>query len=229
MQTAPSPRLNGIIILAAALMVVAAASTPVAAEIDFAASLSIPLGDDGRVFINVASNYYHADPDVVVYASKSLHDPVGDLAVALFIAKHARRSPRAVIDLRLGGKGWLEIFASYGLPYSLLFADLPPNPGPPYGKAWGHWKKHKQNPASRILLSDAEFADLVHLRVTIRALGLDAHQAVAQRSKGKPFHAIAGNAYRAKHGGKAGGKGSGKQPKGPGKGKPKAKGKPGNR
>jgi hypothetical protein len=212
-------------ILLAGILALALGSPAARAEIDFAASLSVPLGDDGRVFINVASNYYHADPDVVVFAGKRLRDPVNDLPVALFIAKHAGRPVRAVLDLRLGGKGWGEIFVSFGLPYAVLFADLPPDPGPPYGKAWGYWKKHKNRADARIALSDAEFADLVHLHVTTSALGIDAREAVRLRASGRPFAAIAGNAYRAKHAHKKTGKPPGKG-KGAQKGKSQDKGKP---
>jgi hypothetical protein len=221
-------------VAAAMAAVLAAAAGWARAEIDFAASLSIPLDDDGRAFINVSSNYYHADPDVVVFASQRLRHPVDEIPVALFIADQARRPPRAVIDLRLSGKSWLDIYVSFGLPYSVLFADVPPDPGPPYGHAWGYWKKHRDNPRSRIVLTDVEFADLVNLRIAHRALGVDAHEVVRLRGQGRPFRVITGNAYRAKHGGKPEGKPGGKsvgkpggEPKGGGKGKPKDHGKPG--
>lgn len=201
-------------------LALAPGSAPAHAEIDFAASLSIPLGDDGRVLINVASNHYHADPDVVVYASTRLGDPVNELPVALFIAKGAGRPVRAILELRLGGKSWNDIFVSFGLPYSVLFAELPADPGPPYGKAWGYWKKHKKQPSVRIALSDMEFTDLVHLHVTTRALGIDAREAIRLRATGNRFDVIAGNAYRAKHAGKNAGKSKGK---GAQKGKSKGK------
>ncbi len=211
-------------LLLASALVLAPGSAPLRAEIDFAASLSIPLGDDGRVFINLASNHYHADPDVVVYASTRLGDPVNELPVALFIATEANRPVRAVLELRLGGESWNNIFVSFGLPYSGLFAELPADPGPPYGKAWGYWKKHKKQPSARIVLSDTEFTDLVHLHVTTRALGIDAREAIRLRAKGSRFDVIAGNAYRAKHAGKNAGKSKGKG-QGAQKGKPKNKGK----
>ncbi len=211
---------------------------PAFADIDFAASLSIPLDDDGRVFINVASNHYRADPDVIIFAGNRLRRPVDEIPIVLFLAEQSRRSPRAIIDLRLGGRGWVDVFVSLGLPYSILFADLPPDPGPPYGKAWGYWKKHRGNPKARIVLTDAEFADLVHLRVTSRALGMAPREVIRLRAQGKPIRAIAGGAWRAKHGPPSGKPGSGKpgagKPggkeqsagKGPGKDKPKGPGKP---
>ena len=217
-------------VAAAIVAVLAAAAGWAHAEIDFADSLPIPLDDDGRALINVASNYYHADPDVVVFASQRLRHPVDEIPVALFIADQARRSPRAVIDRRLSGTSWIDIYGSFGQPYSVLFADVPPNPGPPYGHAWGYWKKHRDNPKSRIVLTDGEFADLVTLRIAHRALGGDAHEVVRLRGQGRSFRAITGNAYRARHGGKPEGKPGGKpggEPKGGGKGKPKDHGKPG--
>lgn len=216
-----------------AALCAAAGSSPARAEIDFAASLSIPLDDDGRLFINVASNHYRADPDVIVFASTRLRRPVDEIPIVLFLVEAARRPPRVIIDMRLGGRSWIDIFVSFGLPYSILFADLPPDPGPPYGKAWGYWKKHRGNPRARIVLTDAEFADLVNLHVTSRALGLEPREVIRLRGQGKPFRAIAGNAYRAKHAGKGAGKPGGKsggkpEPagKGGGKDKPKGPGKP---
>lgn len=214
-----------------ALVVAAASGSAAHAEIDFAASLSIPLDDDGRLFVNVSSNYYHADPDVIVVASRRLRHPVDEIPIVLFLSEHAHRSPRAVIDMRLGGRSWIDIYVSLGLPYKILFADLPPDPGPPYGKAWGYWKKHRSDPRARIVLTDTEFGDLVHLHVTSRALGLEPREVVRLRAQGKPFRAIAGNAYRAKHPGRAAGKPGGKAAekpaaKGPGKDKPRGPGKP---
>jgi hypothetical protein len=218
--------------LAAATLVAAwgCAAAPARADIDFAASLSIPLDDDGRVFINVASNYYGAEPDMVILASRRLRRPADEIPIVLFLAERSRRPVSAVLDLRLGGRSWIDIFVSVGLPYSILFADLPPDPGPPYGKAWGYWKKHRADGKTRIVLTDAEFADLVNLHLGVRAFGLDAREAVRLRSQGKAFRAIAGQAWRAKHGKPPQGKrGAGKPEhasKGADQGKPKGHGKP---
>jgi len=236
------------LIVLAALFCAAGITSPAVAEIDFAASLSIPLDDDGRVFINVASNHYHADPDLVVFASNRLRHPVVELPIVLFLAEHAHRRPRAIINLRLSGHSWIDIFVSFGLPYDILFVDLPRDPGPPYGRAWGYWKKHRAHPRTRIILTDAEFADLVHLHVTSRALGVAPREVIRLRAQGRPFKAIAGNTWRAKHGrgpgasaaGRAsggssgnpsgrppgGGKPSSGKSQGAGKNKPRGSGKP---
>jgi hypothetical protein len=217
-------------LVAALTLAVAGAAAPWArAEIDFAAALSIPLDDDGRLFINVASNHYHADPDVVVLASRRLRRPVDEIPIILFLAQHSRRSPSAILDLRAGGRGWIDIFVSLGLPYSILFAELPPDPGPPYGKAWGYWKKHRNDPRARIVLTDGEFTDLVHLQVTTRALGIDAREAIRLRGKGKAFRNIAADVHRSRHGGKPAGRPGGKSEesaKEQGRGKPKSHQKP---
>jgi hypothetical protein len=198
---------------------------PALAEIDFAASLSIPLDDDGRIFINLASNYYHAEPDAVVFASRRLRRPADEIPIVLFLAERAHRPVGAVLELRVGGRSWIDIFVSFGLPYSILFADVPADPGPPYGKAWGYWKKHRADGRTRIVLTDAEFADLVHLHIGVRAAGLDAREAVRLRSQGKPFRSIAGHAWRAQHGKPQHGKPQ-HASKGAEKGKPKGHGKP---
>jgi hypothetical protein len=206
------------------------APAPARADIDFAASLSVPLDDDGRLFINVASNYYHAEPQGVILASRRLRRPAEEIPIVLFLAERAHRPIGVILDLRAGGRSWIDIFVSFGLPYSVLFADLPPNPGPPYGKAWGYWKKHRSDGRTRIVLTDHEFADLVHLHVGVRAVGLDAREAMRLRAQGKPFRAIAGNAWRAKQGKpKQGGSQHGKPQhasEGADKGKPKGHGKP---
>jgi hypothetical protein len=205
-------------------------ASPARADIDFAASLSVPLDDDGRLFVNVASNHYRADPDMVIFAGRRLRHPADEIPIALFLAHHASRPLRAVVELRAGGRSRIDIFVSFGLPYSILFADLPPDPGPPYGRAWGYWKKHRADHRARIVLTDVEFADLVHLHLGVHAFGVSASEAVRLRAQGKPFRAIAGQAWRAKHGKPPRGKPAAGEPerasRGADKGKPKGHGKP---
>ena len=72
-----------------------------------------------------------------------------ELPVVFFLAHKAGVKSSVIINLRLRGKSWFEISSHYNLSPDIYFIDLKTNPGPPYGKAYGHYKKHDANQIKR--------------------------------------------------------------------------------
>jgi hypothetical protein len=86
----------------------------------------------------------------------------------------------------------MDITLQYGLSPKLYYVAFTEDPGPPYGKAWGHFKKHKKNKWNEIRLSDAEIVTCVNTRFLCDRYGYTPDEVVKLRQKGDGwvrFHA----------------------------------------
>jgi hypothetical protein len=185
-------------------------------DIDFGAS--VRLDDRTDIYLAVSSRYFDEDEPFVRRQGMRYRNP-DDLAVALFIARHSGRSADAVWDLRRKGLDWWEISVRLGIPTDRWFVETRRNPGPPYGKAYGYWKKHRKNPSRTVVLSDDDCRNLVAVRLVHDYFGVSVEAAMEWRSSGQDLRYIVADEYRRRHG-KAqaqaknnGGKGKGKSKK----------------
>jgi hypothetical protein len=69
-----------------------------------------------------------------------------------------------------------------GVPVERLFAGVDRDPGAPYGKAWGYWKKHPRD--SR--LGDDDVRSFVVLQLGQRFTGISPYELARQRAAGRP-------------------------------------------
>jgi hypothetical protein len=181
---------------------------------------------DPEVMRQVMGDFFQVPVPTIQRMEKDLPFPDLNLPVALFIAQRARVSVDLLISWRKAGQSWLHIAERLKLPPTIFFVAVPEGKiGPPYGRAYGHYWKHKKNRNYRIVLSDEEVADLVHLRIASSYFGLPPSQIVALRVEGKRFPHIYGQEYRKRHGpaGKGGphpGSVRGRPERGGGPGKP---------
>jgi hypothetical protein len=134
-------------------------SMPVAAaQAQTAVSVDARLGD----FHVAVANYYNV-PQREVIAVRDRYISDEDLPVVFFIAREARVPAARVIALRDRGRSWWDISVAFRLRPEAYYVPLPVDPGPPYGHAYGHFKKPRRK-WHTIVLSDAEVVNLVHLR-----------------------------------------------------------------
>jgi len=151
-------------ILAAAALLAACVSTPCAAEnLEFLFSPS-HVRNDTEYFLNLAvadSGYGRAVLEPVL---PRLRNYERDLPVVLFLAKASGRPVGDVVKLRDDRLSWPFILTNLKLTPDILFAGIERDPGPPYGKAWGYWKKQ----AGQGRLSDDDIAGLVHVQLGSR-------------------------------------------------------------
>lgn len=145
--------------------------------------------------------------------------PPPDLSVLMFLAREANRPLDHLVDLRRKGLPFPDIAARIGLPPTVFLVPMPVDArvGPPYGKAHGYWKKHKHRKPVKVVLSDAEVIDLVHLRVVSGFYGVSVIDVIRMREKGTPFpgiyehyHERHGKKHKEKHWDDHPGKGKGK-------------------
>ena len=174
-----------------------ATTTYAGLDIDFGAAVQI--GDNTDVYFAVSSRYYGQDEQKVRKWNGQCGDS-DDLAVALFISSRGHVSPDKVIAMRGTGMSWWEISVRLGVPADAWFVPVKKDPGPPYGNAYGHWKKHGKKSPAKMNLSDADAQNLVAVRMLHEYYGVSVEVAMEWRSSGRDLEDITAGAYRNRHG-----------------------------
>lgn len=156
-------------------------------------SVGVSAGTGGvnGFYLSVGS-YFHV-PETEVTAVRSryrIRDE--ELPVVFFLAARARVAPGVIMDLRAGGTGWFDIAFRYHLGPDIFFVPVAAWPaGPPYGNAYGYYKKYKQSGKwGRVVLSDREVVDLVNLRFASEYHNVAPEAVMGKRAKGHGFVAI---------------------------------------
>jgi hypothetical protein len=135
-------------------------------------------GDGLRSFYFAVGNYYQVpEREVVVVQQQAL--PPDEVPVVFYVAQRARVAPSVVVDLRRRGLSWTDIAFHFRLePDIYYFRD-----GPPYGKAYGHWKKHPPR--------DAEVIDAVNVHFLSEYHRVAPDVVWAERSHGHSYAVVA--------------------------------------
>ena len=181
-------------------LVLCAAPVPARAGGSFDFLFSIDrVSNDNQYFLNVAVSNYGYDRVVLEPVLPRLRYVEADLPVVLFLADECGRPPEYIVDLRDRGLSWSVIFARVGVPYETLFYGINRDPGPPYGNAWGHWRKHPR----RARLSDRDIAGLVQVQIGARAARMRPYELARARGQGRPVaYVVAERQGRPYHAGK---------------------------
>jgi len=184
----------GIVVIVA----LAAGASPAdsATSFDFLFSMD-SVRNDTQYFLNLAvSNYGYqrAGLEPLLPRIRNVDD---DLPV-LFFLQHASGWPLSqLVDLRARGASWSVIFTRVDVPQDALFAGIPDDPGPPYGNAWGYWKKNPRGARLR----DQDVCGLVQIQLASQWVGASAALVVqgyprgvtapvfVADKKGRPYHA----------------------------------------
>lgn len=185
--------------------------------------LGISIGDEGlRGFYLAVGDYYRVPQrEVIIIRERGI--PAEETPVVLFIAGRARVSPSIIMDMRLGGKGWTDILVHFRLGPDILYVPVREGVaiGPPYGKAYGYYKKKPKKEWRKIVLSDADVVNLVNLRFLSEHHGYAPERVMKLRGEGKNFIVINDHVKKEKI--KEKGKEKEKNDKEKGKGKGKGK------
>ena len=193
----PARALRTAALVAAALAAVSGASIPSARAATFYdVTLNRGLGDDARVFLNVTNDYFAPPPAVGMDLVRRCPHPVDDYPVVLLMARASHRPPEEILRLRLDYYSWSDIMYRLRIAPSVLFVGLDRDPGPPYGKAWGYWRKHLHEEGYRY--RDRDVVELAKLQVAAgyhhqspypiaaeRGRGVTVEQYVYERNRGK--------------------------------------------
>ena len=209
-------RLAGAALVAAALALIPAAQAGAAVFYDV--TMNMGLGDDQRVFLNVTNDHFAPPPDVAISLVQRCRVPVDDFPVILLLARAGRRSPEDILRLRLEYLSWSDIMFRLNISPSSLFTGIDRDPGPPYGKAWGYWKKH---PRERLVIRDRDVVGLTKLQVACARQRVSPYTLIAERNKGVTFEHYVAEKNRGKYPRSKAAKGK-PRPSQSGKGKPQS-------
>lgn len=132
-------------------------------------------------------------PQLTLYSQKM--GTWEDLATLLLLSRLSGSSPEVIMGWRLGGQPWFGIVQKLNIPMDRLFVTLPPatHIGPPYGKAYGYWKKR-----GGYVLTDTDIRNLALLRATSDYYKLPPGIILSQVEKGKSFAQIVVTEHRGK-------------------------------
>jgi hypothetical protein len=176
--------------------VIAAPSSHAGVDISF--GMNAPIGDDGNLFFSISSRYFDRQPQVVQDWGRQFPNP-DDLAVFLHICSHSRLSPQIVYSYRRQGLPWYDVGVRAGLPVSVWYVPVERDPGPPYGKAYGYWRKHERNPNYNVRLNDRQARDLVAVRMAHEYYGVAPEVAMDWRRGGSNVQTIMTREYHTRH------------------------------
>ena len=204
-------------LLLSAALIVGLASSPKALDFGF----GLQVDDDGRKsFYLAVSNHYNV-PEKEIVVVRERHIPDEEVPVVFFLARKAGVAPKVIIDLRLSGKSWMDITLRYGLNAQAYYVPVDGDPGPPYGHAYGHFKKRAKDKWGEIRLSDDDIINFVNLRFVRDHHGWAAADIIKMRQGGKDFVQINHDVKNQKDGKNKQAKADSKPDKGNGKNKDK--------
>jgi hypothetical protein len=198
-----------IIVLFAALVLLAPAAGVSAQSVSTGISIS---NGELRSFYLAVGDYYRVPEARITYVKQHYRVHDEELPVVFFLASRAHVDPSVIIDLRYRQRmSWLNITLHYGLTPEIYYVPVQ-RVGPPYGNAYGHYKKHGKD-YRKVRLADADVVNLVNLRFMSEYHGVAAEVVMDRRGRGERFVVMNDHYYKEKgkkHHGDDGGKGKGK-------------------
>jgi hypothetical protein len=172
---------KAVIHFAAVLFLMSAAT---ASAQNVSAEVSITNGHSS--FYLAIGDYYRVPESRVVYVRNHYRIRDEELPVVFFLASRAHVDPQVIIDLRMRHRmSWLDITFHYGLTPEIYYVPVT-RVGPPYGNAYGHYKKHKKD-YKKVVLVDDDVVNLVNLRFMSEYHGIAAEVVMDRRGRGERF------------------------------------------
>jgi hypothetical protein len=137
--------------------------------------------DDHQYFLNRVVGDFGVPRPVLEPVLPHMKNLEPDLPVALFLSHASGQPLHVIVNLRVGGLPWCDVFQRVHVQPDVIFVGIDRDPGSPYGKAWGHWKKHGRG--SRF--SDSDISGLVGLQVGHRLVGASPYELARARGQGR--------------------------------------------
>lgn len=154
--------------------------------------------DDVQVFLHASNTAYPMPREHVTAVFRKMSHPERDYPILAFIAHHARVDIRTVWAYRSKGHPWFDVMLHFGVGPDVLFVRLDDDPGPPYGKAYGHWRKHHNRMPARFV-TDEDVQFWVGLHTVAAYSGTSVAHVHKRFAAGEKIRHLAGKHYRVKH------------------------------
>lgn len=152
------------------------------------AGISISDGGIKGFYLAIGQTYRVPEREIVVVRERRIPDE--ELPVVFFIARTSGATPFAIADFRLGGRTWFEVARHFGVGADAFYVEFKEAPAPPYGKAWGYYRKHPRKEWHKIVLADDDVINLVNLRFMTERYRCTPDEVVKRRSGRRGFVAI---------------------------------------
>ncbi len=136
-------------------------------------------------YLAIGDHFQVAAEQIAVARQKRIADE--ELPVVFFLAKRAGVATDVIIKLRHSGKSWMEITTDFGLNAGIFYVPVSGNPGPPYGKAYGHFRNRERNDWGNIWLSDDDVVNFVNLRFISEQYEYSPDEVIKMRQNGDDF------------------------------------------
>jgi major membrane immunogen (membrane-anchored lipoprotein) len=176
------------IILILLIVLISLIMTAPASAQNVSTGISITDGELRSFYLSIG-DYYRVPEPRVVHVKKHYRVRDEELPVVFYLASCARVEPEVVIDLRFRQRmSWLNITFHFGLTPEIYYVPVH-RVGPPYGKAYGHYKKHEHD-YKRVVLADEDVVNLVNLRFISDYHRVAPEMVMDMRSQGGRFVVI---------------------------------------
>jgi hypothetical protein len=162
-----------------------------AADLFYDATIGLRVSDDARFFLNITNEHYAVPERTAVAVVNRCPRPQDDYPIVMLLARASGRSADAILAMRLHGEPWLDVFTRCQVSPDVLFVGMDRDPGPPYGHAWGYWRKHGHDGDARTVLSDAQIADLAKLQIVSGYYRVSPYSVIAERQRGSTIERYA--------------------------------------
>ncbi|HYV84422.1 MAG TPA: hypothetical protein VFB49_00775 [Patescibacteria group bacterium] len=179
------------VLAAAAVSILFPPAVASAADLFYNATIGLKVNDDARFFLNLTNEHYAVPEPTAVAVVKRCPRPQDDYPVVMLLARASGRSADAILSMRLHGAPWVDVFARCQVSPDVLFVGMDRDPGPPYGHAWGYWKKHDHGGDARAALSDVQITDLAKLQIVSGYYHVSPYTVVAERQRGSTIERYA--------------------------------------
>ncbi len=185
---------NKFLLSIAALVLVAMAASAHGQDVNAGVSIS-----DGQVKgFYVAIGKYFNMPQRAITVVREKRIPDEELPVVFFIARRANVRPAAVIELRNAGQSWMDITLHFGLSPEIYYVEYQGEPAPPYGHAYGYFRKHPRAEWRDIRFDDDDIVNLVNLRFMCDQYKLPPEEIMRWRGDHRSFVLVNDDAIKAK-------------------------------
>ncbi len=170
-------------LFATALFAMAMLASPDRSGAQTSMGLNIRNGKVENFYMAIGDYYRVPEREVTVIHERGIAED--EVPVVYFIARHSRYAPSDIVQMRLRGESWWDISDRCGVSRDDYYIDESGVSGPPFGHAYGYWKKHRRG-----RFSDNDIVTSVNVHWMKDRYGWSAPEVIRYRSNGESWASI---------------------------------------
>lgn len=180
--------------VAACLVLLSATVTLAQIPLDVDLGPRVDPGDATAVYQAITARYFGTVPEVVARLEVRYGD-ADDLAVGLFVGDRSGAPADRVLELRSQGLTWWNVARELDLSPAVWFVETEENLPDPFGRVYGHWRRHEQDPRYVVVVTDIDAQNLVAARVMHEYFDIPLRQAMTRRAGGDNLRYLVADEY----------------------------------